>query len=176
MLPSPAPTIGRPAAKRRVGSFPKLPKLKKSDSHLKRCIHSMLRQLDHGDRTRLSHSMHMLDRKLSCGSACSGSEIARVVNQIVASFLDVTIINHFSCEKVPGKQEWIKSVIEEYVHDGPETCLFVDCMQLGQRRAVCCKHNSSSSSKRGGRNVGSGPQREPPGCEVKHVTFFFRWI
>jgi len=144
----------------RVKPLPEVPKASKSDCFLKKSIYAQIRRLDHGQRSRLAHVLHSIRRKLRTGSACSGSEIARVANEFIMMACGGKVENVFSCEKVVVKQDWIANVIEKWARDkqGPGgPCIFKDIAEIGGKTARCAKHEATGN----GENVS--------GCDVLTV-------
>ena len=134
---------GTRAAKARLN----LGDVKPSDSHLKKSIHRMLKQLGHSERSRLVEHMRRINKKLRTGSACSGSEIALVVNTIIMTFLKGEVENIFSCEKAPAKADFIAKVVEPFcgadTSFDEDSCCFKDILHLGAAEAECHKHGTA---------------------------------
>ncbi len=156
-----------PAKKRASACLPRnfpTVKLRPSDSDLHKSIYKMLRQLSHEESKLFTANVRTMKKRMTTGSACSGSEIARVSNGIIMHFFGGRVDNKFSCEKAPNKQTFIREVVEAYVEDGDGVCIFCDIGELGNASATCCKHQSDGC-------VATAKQKVGKKCCVPCVFF-----
>ena len=84
--------------------------------------------------------MKALSDKLVVGSACSGSEIARGVFDMVASILKAEVCAACTYEKEPWKRSWIQGVVEPALGEKGSPCCFSDIEHLNQSTAYGCTH------------------------------------
>ena len=79
------------------------------------------------------------------GSICSGSEVmVLVLMALTCAYAELGVqlkFKHaFSCENMPAKQQWIRSLFQELeVADG---CVFERAEDMGGKRAYCVKHKA----------------------------------
>ena len=111
-----------------------------ADDRLSTFIHFCFERLSSDEHARLSQNMKALSGKLVVGSACSGSEIARGVFDILACKLNVQVCTAFTCEKEPWKREWIQGVVEPALGERGNPCCFGDIENLNRPTAYCCTH------------------------------------
>ena len=114
---------------------------------LDKAIKSQLCLLSQAQRKSLWQTFQNIGGPLTLGSACSGSEVARVAAELVCRNLGVECVTVFACEKVPNKISWITKVDEllkkDGVRAGSDVCVFTDIDNLSVRRAWCALHKSS---------------------------------
>lgn len=80
---------------------------------------------------------------LTWGTICSGSEVMLLVLMALASAyaargVSLKFKHAFSCEIVPCKQTWIRSLFRELAVE--EGCLFSRAEQMGGTKAYCVRH------------------------------------
>lgn len=109
------------------------------DDSLTVFVKQCLSKLSARERESLADTLDFVDGVLLVGSACSGSEIARVTFEEIGRLLKCRVRSSFTCEKEPWKREWIQHVVEPFVAD-EGACCFGDIETLGGRRAKCERH------------------------------------